>query len=419
MKIVLIGAGQRGRIYADAAMARGLAEIAAVVEPDEARREAARTALGIPARMCFDSSDHLFALGKIADAAVIASMDRDHFDQTMQALELGYDILLEKPISPDPAQCLAIAKKAQALGRTVVVCHVLRYTPFYSTLKQILDSGELGKIISIQHNENVGNFHIAHSFVRGNWRRADEASPMILQKSCHDMDLLTWLTDSEAASVVSFGDLRYFRPENAPAGAAARCCDCPHIGTCHYSAYRAYLPVRGDWPATVVCQDQSEEGLRQALRESPYGRCVFHCDNDVCDNQVALIRFKNGVTVSFQLSGFTDRMCRTLKIMCEKGEIRGHDGDNVLEIIPFASNQVDGIEKRVIRTQIPTGGHGGGDYGLLEDFFRILKSPDQGSRSSVARSIESHILSCAAEESRLNHSIVDLDEYKARLEARL
>ena len=166
MKIVLIGAGQRGRIYADAAVARGLAEIAAVAEPDDARREAARTALGVPAEMCFDSSDKLFSLGKIADAAVIASMDRDHFDQTMQALALGYDILLEKPISPDPAQCLAIAKRAQALGRTVVVCHVLRYTPFYSTLKQILDSGELGKIISIQHNENVGNFHIAHDLAK-------------------------------------------------------------------------------------------------------------------------------------------------------------------------------------------------------------------------------------------------------------
>lgn len=141
--------------------------------------------------MCFESSDRLFALGKIADAAVIASMDRDHFDQAMKALDLGYDILLEKPISPDPAECLAIARKAQALGRTVVVCHVLRYTPFFSTLKQILDSGELGRIVSIQHNENIGNFHIAHSFVRGNWRRADLSSPLILQKSCHDMDILT------------------------------------------------------------------------------------------------------------------------------------------------------------------------------------------------------------------------------------
>lgn len=419
MKIVLIGAGQRGRIYADAAVQRGLAEIAAVAEPDASRREDARRALGIPAPMCFESSDRLFALGKIADAAVIASMDRDHFDQAMKALDLGYDILLEKPISPDPAECLAIARKAQALGRTVVVCHVLRYTPFFSTLKQILDSGELGRIVSIQHNENIGNFHIAHSFVRGNWRRADLTSPLILQKSCHDMDILTWLAGSDAQSIVSFGDLRYFRPENAPEGAALRCCDCPYIETCHYSAYRAYLPVRGAWPATVVCQDQSEEGLRAALRESPYGRCVFHCDNDVCDNQVALIRFKNGITVSFHLSGFTDRMCRTIKIMCEKGEIRGHDGENILEVIPFASNQVDQTEKRVIRTQIPTGGHGGGDYGLLEDFFRILNDPDHDSRSSVARSIESHILSCAAEESRLTQAVVDLDAYKARLEARL
>lgn len=419
MKLVLIGAGQRGRIYADAALQRGLAEIAAVAEPNEERRESARRALGIPAERCYASAQDLWAQGKLADAAVIASMDRDHYAQAMAALDLGYDILLEKPISPDPLECMAIAKKAERLGRKVVVCHVLRYTPFYSTLKQILDSGELGKIISIQHNENIGNFHIAHSFVRGNWRRADQASPMILQKSCHDMDLMTWLADSEAKQIVSFGDLRYFRPENAPEGAALRCCDCPSRDSCHYSAYRAYLPIRGTWPATVVCQDQSEAGLRKALETSPYGRCVFHCDNDVCDNQVALIRFHNNVTVSFHLSGFTDRMCRTIKVMCERGEIRGHDGDNLLEIIPFAANQTDKTEKRVIRTQVPVGGHGGGDYGLLEDFFRILREPGQGSRSSIGRSIESHILSCAAEESRLTHTVIDLDDYKARLEARL
>ena len=214
MKLVLIGAGQRGRIYADAALQRGLAEIAAVAEPNEERRESARRALGIPAERCYASAQDLWAQGKLADAAVIASMDQDHYAQTMAALDLGYDILLEKPISPDPLECMAIAKKAERLGRKVVVCHVLRYTPFYSTLKQILDSGELGKIVSIQHNENIGNFHIAHSFVRGNWRRADQASPMILQKSCHDMDLMTWLADSEAKQIVSFGDLRYFRPEN-------------------------------------------------------------------------------------------------------------------------------------------------------------------------------------------------------------
>ncbi|MGG1878943.1 Gfo/Idh/MocA family oxidoreductase [Paenibacillus cisolokensis] len=309
MKLALIGAGQRGMIYSRHAYQS--ADIVAVVEPDDIRRKAAADEFHIPPERQFVSVEAFYALGKICDAVIISSMDRDHYKQTMAALELGYDILLEKPISPSPEECLKIQEKADEKGRKVIVCHVLRYTNFFAEIKKIIDSQQLGKVITIQHNENIGNFHMAHSFVRGNWRRSDLASPIIMQKSCHDMDILSWLVDSGAKRISSYGGLAYFKEENAPVGSAERCLDCKVAADCRFDARKAYLPVRGQWPAAAVAADQSEEGLLKALETGPYGRCVYKLDNDVCDHQVTLIEFKNGVTATFNLSGFTNKMYRT------------------------------------------------------------------------------------------------------------
>jgi len=415
LKLALMGAGQRGMVYAGYACETKGAEIAAVVEPHEERRKAAAKKLGTPEKYCFDNAEEFFQKGRIADALIIASMDRDHYRQTMTALELGYDILLEKPISPEPKECVTIQDKADELGRRIVVCHVLRYTDFFSTIKQIIDGGELGKVISIQHNENVGNFHIAHSFVRGNWRRSDLTSPLIMQKSCHDMDILSWLVGSEAKRISSFGSLQYFKKENAPKDSGERCLDCKAAGECRFDARKAYLPVLGSWPATVITEKQTTESVLKALEESPYGRCVYRCDNDVCDNQVVLIEFKNQVTVSFNLSGFTNRIGRTIKIMCEDGEIKGDDSLNRIEVTKFTSNAVEGYEQKVLNTAIPQSGHGGGDVGLMKDFLRLLQSGEKNSRSSIEQSVESHVMAYAAEKSRLTGKIINVEELKEQL----
>lgn len=414
MKLALIGAGQRGMIYAEYAYFTKGVEITAVVEPHKERREIAAEKFGIAAENCFDNVDDFFAKHVECEAVIIASMDKDHYKQAVQALKMGYDLLLEKPISPNIAECMEIWQEAKKNNRKVIVCHVLRYTNFFSEIKKILDSKELGKIIAIQHNENVGNYHIAHSFVRGNWRNSEESSPIIMQKSCHDMDILTWLVDSEAKRISSFGSLAHFKEENAPEGSTDRCSTCPIGEKCHYNAYRAYLPVRGGWPATLLGSDQTEEGIRKALETSPYGRCVYRCDNNVCDNQVTLIEFKNGVNVSFTLSGFTNRMCRTLKIMCEHGEIRAEDEGNIIEITKFNANAVEQIEKRVIRTELVGGAHGGGDVLLMEDFLAELEHNSSDSKTAIDRSIESHVMAYAAEEARVTGKVVDIDEVKER-----
>ena len=415
MKFVLIGAGQRGMVYASYAHEKGH-EITAVAERDPAKRNLAGNAFGIPEERRFAEGKDLLALPRMGDAAIIATMDRDHYQEAVPAMEKGYHLLLEKPISPDPAETLAIEETAERTGRQVTVCHVLRYSPFFQEVKKAADSGKIGRVLTIQHNENIGNYHIAHSFVRGNWRRSDLASPLVMQKSCHDMDLLVWLAGSGCESVASFGDRVYFREENAPEGSAARCSDCPLKESCRFSAYRCYLPVAGNWPATVLTEDQSEEGLRRAIETGPYGRCVYRCDNDVCDQQVSILRFRNGVTATFHLSGFTNRMARTLKIMGEDGEIRASEGENVIEVTRFAGNGTERTESEVIHPQISLSGHNGGDSGIVESFLAILEGKENESATDIHESVESHMMACAAEESRLTGAVVKISEFRERLE---
>ena len=407
MTLALIGAGQRGMIYAEYAYFKKGAQIAAIVEPHEERRKIAAEKFRVPEEFCFTCVEDFFAKGKLADALILASMDKDHYEQTMAALDCGYDILLEKPVSPDPTECLKIAKKAKELDKKIVVCHVLRYTNFFGKIKEIVDSGTLGKVIAINHSENVGNFHIAHSFVRGNWRRKDQSSPIIMQKSCHDMDILAWIVGSEAKKVASFGSLRHFKEENAPEGSAARCLDCKAADRCQYHAVKAYMPVRGGWPATLLGPDQSEEGIMKALETSPYGRCVYRCDNDVCDHMSMAMEFENGVTATFSLTAQTNSVHRHIHIMCEHGEIEGDGVRQQITVRRFAPNGCETFEERTIHIRTNGSGHGGGDAGIMEEFTNGGQS-----LTSISNSVESHLMAGAMEEARLTGRVVDLAEYR-------
>ncbi len=414
MKYILIGAGSRGMIYGSWAVQHGI-QIAAVAELRPDRLKSAGEALNVPEEMRFSDGKDLLALGKIADAAIIATMDRDHYGHVMAALDCGYDILLEKPISPDPGECLRIEEKANALGRKITVCHVLRYTNFFGTIKDILDSGELGNIVAIKHSENIGNFHMAHSFVRGNWRSDALSSPIIMQKSCHDLDILLWLTGSHCTKVASFGSLSYFKPENAPEGSADRCCDCAVAESCRFNAKRVYQPILGQWPADVVCLEQTEEALDEALRTGPYGRCVYRCDNNVCDHMSTIMEFENGVTATFSLTAQTSNVHRNIHIMCQHGEIIADDAERTVEVRHFVASPADTFTTRTIHIRTNASGHGGGDAGIMEDFTAGLTTPEAESRSSISRSVESHLMACAIEKARTSGTVVDMAEYRKSL----
>ena len=413
MKYIVIGAGSRGTIYGNWAHAHGI-EIVAIADIRPDRLKKAAENWNVPKNRCFTDENQLFALCKIADAALICTQDRDHYSHTMAALNCGYDVLLEKPISPDPKECLEIENTAKALGRKVTVCHVLRYTNFWGAIKNIVDSCELGKIVAIKHSENIGNYHMAHSFVRGNWRNSECSAPIILAKSCHDLDLLLWLTDSHCTKVSAFGSLSYFKASHAPANAANRCLDCP-VENCRFHAWKVYQPTLGGWPTDVVCLDQTEEALLEALKTGPYGRCVYRCDNDVCDHMSAVMEFDNGVTATFSLTAQTSDCFRQIHIMCEDGEIEADGRTQQIIVRRHVSNQAETFAERTINIRTNGSGHGGGDDGIMEDFARVLTSADSNSRSSISRSVESHLMAFAIEKSRLTGTVVDLDEYRRSL----
>ena len=407
VKAILVGAGQRGLLsYAPYALQKPQElTFVGVAEPDGERRNTFKQEHHIAPENAYSSWEEILDRPKFADAVLICTNDRMHFEPTMKALAQGYHVLLEKPMSYDANELKAMDEEARKRGLILSVCHVLRYTEFFSELKRILDEGKIGTLVSIQHLESVGYWHQAHSFVRGNWRRKDETSPMILAKCCHDMDILNFLVGEKCVSVSSFGSLRHFKHENRPEGAPDRCIlGCPHADACPYDATRLYLGENIDWPTSTVSNDTSMEARIKALKEGPYGRCVYACDNDVVDNQVVNLLYDNGVTVSMGMCAFTKEIKRTINLMGTHGQITGDMEENIIHVDDFVSGKRETVE-----INPHGGGHSGGDYGLMKDFVRQVASNGQykGLTSSEV-SIQSHLMALAAEESRLTGKIIEM-----------
>lgn len=408
---VIIGAGDRGgRAYAPYAQEfPNEMRIVGVAEPIKERRERVVNRNNIPTENIFDTWQEMLGTNKkMADIAIIATQDRDHYEPTMKALELGYHVLLEKPISPEPHECIELEQAAKKYDRQLAICHVLRYTDFWVKIREVIQEGTIGDVASLQLNENVEYMHMSHSFVRGNWKNKEASSPMILQKSCHDMDIINYVMGKECKRVSSYGSLMYFREENKPKGAPKRCLDgCPVAQECPFHAGRYYLGEGRGW-ARKFSEDDSNEGILQALMETDYGICVFQSDNDVVDHQVVNMEFEDGATATFSMSGFTRDQTRTIQIMGTKGEIRGNMLENSISIYDFLTKQ-----ETVIHFDRPIGGHGGGDYGIMRSFLHDVRNHGKTeSLSSISASIRSHLMAFAAEESRLHKGkSIELDQF--------
>ena len=409
-RIVLVGAGHRGRdayaAYYASNPRRG--KLVAVAEPRSDRRERIARAHGIPGDRCFNDWRALIGRERLADAMIIATPDREHVEAAVAAAGLGYELLLEKPAAPTPGELEQLASAVEAAGVSVTIAHVLRYTPFFSAIKRLLDEGRIGRLLAIDHVEEIGYWHFAHSFVRGNWRCERRSAPMILAKACHDLDLLRWFAGAPCVRVSSFGRRGWFTGDNTPEGAPDRCTDgCPAEASCPFSAERIYLrrPRDGaDWPASVVSEDPSREARLAALRSGPYGRCVYRCDNDVVDHQVVACEFDNGVTASLTVGALSARITRRTALFGSLGELRGVMDEDRLELVSFVDDTTERIELGEVR-----GGHCGGDVGLLDDFSQRLGSGATArSRSSLAESLESHRMAFAAERARLQRQVVEL-----------
>lgn len=416
LKVVVIGAGNRGETYTSImANMPDKFEVVAVAEPIESRRKNIQQIHNIPDEMCFEYDYQLLDQGKLADVAIISTMDRQHFDPAMKAISLGYDLLLEKPASPEPAECEMIAKQAEKYGTKVVVCHVLRYTPFFITLKQLILEGKVGDIVSINHEECVGNVHQSHSFVRGNWGNTARSSCMLLQKSCHDLDILQWLLDKKCKKVQSFGALTHFVEKNAPADAPEYCIDgCPHAETCPYNAVKLYLDdKKNDWFRTTCARvaNPTDEDIERALRTTQYGKCVYKCDNDVVDHQTVNMLFEDNITVTFSMNAF-NKGGRHIHIMGTKGEIHGNmrATEKPIQLFDFETRQTYDIELRT--GDDITSGHGGGDEGIVVSIYDYFNGDDSNiSISDIRTSVDNHLVAFAAEEARATENVVDFEKY--------
>ncbi len=408
---VLIGAGDRGmNAYSPYALCHpDELSFVGVVNRSEQRRKKYCKIHGIDEAHCFENWDDFFSKDKMADAVLICTPDKMHYEPALKALEKGYHVLLEKPLSTNPARCQDLAKIASQTDLTFMLCYVLRYTPFYQKIKSIIDSGKIGDLVSIQQNENIGYEHFAHSFVRGNWANSQETCSLILAKTCHDLDIFYWLAKSKCETIQSFGKLTHFTEENAPMGAPDFCMDgCPQRNECIYYAPAMYTRENSGFSSAVVSDDDSIEGRMKALHKGAYGRCVYKCGNDACDNQVVNIEFKNGVTVSFSINAFSYECNRSLRVYGTKGELRGDLVSNRIEFHDFVSGTCE-----IYNINSQEGRHGGGDYGIMQDFVNMINGSGKGKGlTSIVDAEQSHIMAFAAEKSRLENCLVNIDAYR-------
>ncbi len=400
---ILLGAGQRGaEVYAAYALNfPNELKIVGVAEPREDRRNAFQKLHQISEENCVADWEELMNRPKMADCVIIATQDNMHFLPYKIAAEKGYHILCEKPMSSDKNELQEMARAAQNSKQIISICHVLRYSPFFSEIKKLLEEKAIGELVSIQHIESVGYWHMAHSFVRGNWNNKGKSSSMILQKCCHDMDILLWLAGADCEKVSSFGSLALFKKENTPENAPEYCMDgCMHRDSCPYYAPRFYLEhpkAVFDGFTKVVSMDASREGLLNALQKGAYGRCVYHCDNDVVDHQVVNLEFANGVTANFTMCAFTEKCERVINLMGTKGQILGNMEENTIEIRDFVTGHHTNIE-----LQIPAGGHSGSDESMMREFVALIAGGGKNqNRNSAVTAAQSHLIALAAEESRL------------------
>lgn len=417
IKAILIGAGQRGyEVYGKYALKhKDTVQFVAVVEPDEKRRQRFAGEHNISPDLCFENWDDIANRGNFADAVFICTQDRLHVKPTLTALRKGYHVLLEKPMATTADECLTMGEVAKRYDRIFAICHVLRYSNFFMKIKEILSAGTIGEIININLAENVSFWHQAHSFVRGNWNNSDITSPMILQKCCHDMDIISWLIEKKCRKVSSFGDLTHFKSKNAPEGSKERCTeDCAIKESCCFNAEKFYLGNDINWPVSVISTDLSVQGRRKAIETGKYGRCVYHCNNNVVDHQISIMEFENGITASLSMSAFTQNCYRSIHIMGTKGEIQadmnkfGNDAKrNEIICKDFLTGQttIDRVDDNGLMT-----GHEGADTLLAKDFINLVSQDGGDSKSSADKSIESHLMSLAAEKSRKEQRTVFLDE---------
>lgn len=410
--MALVGAGSRGLQAYPRHLVNSAHKVAitAVAEPRGEWREEAIRRFNIPREHAFSDWKELAEQPRLADGALVATQDQMHVEPACALMRKGYHVMLEKPMATTEEGCREIIVAREETGRMLAVCHSMRYSSYSRTIKKLLTENVIGDIACIQHVEPVGYWHMAHSYVRGNWRREETSSPILLAKSCHDLDILRYWIGKRCLRVSSFGALGHFNRASQPAGAAERCVDCPSAieAGCPYSALKIYLRDRygnPDWPNNVLSVDTSPEAIAEALRTGPYGRCVYACDNDVVDRQVVNLEFEDHISASFTMCGLTRMSDRETWIMGTHGQLRGRNG--TIEHHDFRTDTTREVPFEVEGGLAATG-HPGDSAIILNFVEAIAKDNPELLLTTPEVSLESHLMAFAAERSRKTHRVETL-----------
>ncbi|MCI5515799.1 MAG: Gfo/Idh/MocA family oxidoreductase [Eubacterium sp.] len=419
---IIVGAGHRAFVYSKLAKTDpDKLKIVGVADPNPVRRQKAMEEFGFGEDMCFESADELAERGKLADAIINGTMDEQHLVTSVPLLNAGYDMLLEKPFAVNEKEMRELVACAKKNNSKVMICHVLRYTPFYYGIKEIVNSGEIGDIINIQTTEHVSYHHLSTSYVRGKWANSKKChTSMLLAKCCHDLDIMMWMmSETKPKKISSFGGKFQFKPENAPAGAGTICMkDCPLVDTCVYSTKRLYIDHPDRWAFYVwdalegIKNPTIEDKINLMKSDSPYARCIYKCDNDVVDHQSVMVEFESGATGTHNMVGGSSEPRRDIHIIGTKGEIFGNFEDSKFTVLkinpsPDAHNEECDVEEHDLRVTGDMvgayGGHGGGDERLAADFVKFIRGEEHSlACTSIFDSVAGHLSVYLADQSREN-----------------
>ena len=419
---IIVGAGHRSFVYSELAKTNPeMLKIVGVADPNPIRRKKAMDYFGFKEDMCFENAEELAKKGKLADTVINGTMDEQHLETAVPLLNAGYDMLLEKPFAPNEEEMRQIVNCAKKNNSKVMICHVLRYTPFYYAIKERIVNGEIGDIINIQTTEHVSYHHLSTSYIRGKWANSDKChTSMLLAKCCHDLDIIMWMmSETKPKQISSFGGKFQFKPENAPKEAGTICMkDCPLVDTCVYSTKRLYIDHPDRWAFYVWDALEGkknvtiEDKIALMKSDSPYARCIYKCDNNVVDHQSVLINFESGATGTHNMVGGYAEPRREIHIIGTKGEIFGNFEESkftVLKIdpLPDAHNEecdVEEVDLRVTGDMVGAyGGHGGGDERLAADFVKFIRGEKPSlACTSIFDSVAGHLSVYLADKSREN-----------------
>ncbi len=417
LKAVIIGAGHRSALYASYSQAHPEElQVVGVADPDPVRRGKTAREYALPPERVFLTAEELAAQPRFADVAINGTMDRDHVRTTLPLLGAGYHVLLEKPVCPTQGELLTLLRASRQAGTKVIVCHVLRYAPFYVAIRERVAAGEIGDLVGVRTVENVSYHHMAVGFVRGKWSRRATSNPMLMAKCCHDLDLICWMKSGVAPTkVASFGGLTHFRPERAREGSGTRCLvDCKIERECDYSAYKHYIE-QGLWGYYAwECLEHLgtptvEQKIESLKTDNPYGRCVWRCDNDVVDHQGVVAEFADGCVATHYMIGGTARPCRTMHLIGTTGEIEGTLEDGKFVVRHPDARQGHEFTEEVVDLSVSRDMHGGGDLRLVGDFLRVVRGePASISTTDLLDSVYGHLIAFAADEAMAEAKVVPI-----------